>query len=207
MKIRLVATLALAQLLGITAQTEAQQTCAPGPSAVVETDTVIRLTFGNGNVVTLTDIPEGDGQTHYRYQGYLAAIGYHVVELVVWGGPTSWYELYNACTGTKLVVDGPPIVSSDSTRFVTQGYGVPRTPLVKRLQVWSRQPDGDFAPEWDFELGIWAKNQGPPSWGPANAHWVSPSSISFDRIDRQGRVLGTAQATLEARHWHFVSFP
>jgi hypothetical protein len=116
---------------------------------VIDADTVIQLTFANGQSVTLTDVPAGDGQTDYRYRGYLAAIGYHLVELELWGGPSSWGELYHACTGQKLVLDAPPVISPDSARFLTLGRGVPREPLVKRIQVWSRKSSGDFAIEWD----------------------------------------------------------
>ena len=207
MKSCILAILGLAQLLGAPALSQAQQSCAPPRSTVIQTDTVIRLRFANGRRLTLTDVPAGEDQTDYRYQGYLPAIGYHLIELVVWGGPTSWDELYNACTGAQLVVDGPPIISPDSTRFVTLGYGAPRTPLVRRVQVWSRQPDGDFASEWDFEPAVWAEDHGPLDWGPANARWLSVSAIQFDRVNRDGRVLGTAQATLEAGHWHFSAFP
>src|SRR5262245_30675605 len=170
-------TVVVALALSALGESQIPKSCGPPASKAVEVGTVIRLTFGNGQTVKLTDVPRGDGQTDYRYRGYLSAIGYHLIELVLWGGPSTWYELYNACTGVKLVVDATPIISPDSTRFITLGQGVPRTPLVKRIQVWSRQPDGGFAVEWDFELSIGAKDQGALNWGPANARGLSATSV------------------------------
>lgn len=185
-----------------------QARCGPPASRVVEADTIVRLAYANGHADTLIDVSPGDGQTHYKYRGYLQTIGYHVVQLMMWGGPNYWYELYNACTGVKLIVDDTPIVSPDSTRFVTLGRGVPRKPLVGRIQILSRQArDDDFTVDWDFELSIWAHGQPALDWGPANARWLTPTSIRFDRVDLNGRVMGTATATRGTRGWQFALDP
>jgi hypothetical protein len=156
----------------------------------------------------LHDEPPGDGQTEYKVNGYLGSIGYHVIELVVWGGPSHWYAAYGACDGKKLVLDNVPVVSPDSLRFVTVGYGTPLTTLVKRIQVFSRSGGqsgtSEFGVDWDFELGIWNHDKPPLDWGPVNPRWTGAASLKFDRADASGRVVGTAVATRDAGGWHFT---
>ncbi|MFN0178370.1 MAG: hypothetical protein ACKVZ0_06185 [Gemmatimonadales bacterium] len=183
------------------------QPCPPPASHVTITDSTVKLTFANGLQVTLTDVPPGDGQTDYRYRGYLPAIGHHQVELLLWGGPTTWVELYDGCSGEKLAVDAAPVISPDSTRFVTVGFGAPREPLAKRIQVWSRTPGTRFGVEWDFGLQLWAADRGPLDWGPSNPTWVSPTELRFDRVDRDGRPVGSAAAHGTGRRWVFSVVP
>jgi hypothetical protein len=177
--------------------------CAPPASAVNKTGVVTHIRFANGDTLSLRDEPAGDGQIEYKSRGYAGAIQYHVFELLMWGGPSYWYEAYNACSGERLVIDNMPVVSPDSLRFVTIGYGVPITPLVKRIQVLARDRSGSFTMDWDFELGLWAHGKPPLDWGPVNPRWTGAVSIKFDRADRDGKVVGTAVAVRDAGGWHF----
>ena len=97
-----------------------------------------------------------------------------------------------------------PVISPDGSLLVTVGRGVPPRPLVNRVHVLSRGPSGDFRMEWDFELALWARADGPLTWGPVNPRWVTTTSITFDRVDAQGRLVGTAVATRDDRGWHFA---
>jgi hypothetical protein len=165
---------------------------------------VTQLRFANGTRATLTDEPEGDGRVTYEYRGYDDASGLHWVRLVLWGGPSFWVEAYAGCTGTKLVLDDIPVVSPDGSLLVTIGRGVPPRPLVNRIHVLARAPSGEYSVDWDFELGLWARTDGPLTWGPVNPRWVSATSLSFDRVDAQARLVGTAVATRDDRGWHFA---
>ena len=178
--------------------------CAPPASAVGKSGGVTQLRFANGKRLTLTDEPAGDGQVTYEYRGYDQASGLHWVRLVLWGGPSFWIEAYVGCTGTKLVLDDIPVVSPDGSRLVTVGRGVPPRPLVNRIHVLSQGPPGEFRVEWDFELSSWIRGDGPLAWGPVNPRWVTASSLAFDRVDAQGRLVGTAVATRDDRGWHFA---
>jgi hypothetical protein len=181
--------------------------CAPPASSVEKTGSVTRLHFANGDTLSLHDEPDGDGQVEYQSQGYLGSIGYFIVRMKMWGGPSYWFEAYSACTGTKLAIDNVPVVSPDSLHFVTVGYGVPLTPLVKRIQILSRDRSGELTMDWDFELGIWNNGKPPLEWGPVNPRWTSGASLTFDRADRNGQVVGTAAATRDAGGWHFSVTP
>lgn len=178
--------------------------CGPPASAVSKSGVVTQLRFANGKRVTLTDEPDGDGQVSYEYDGYDEASGLHWVRLILWGGPSFWVEAYGGCTGTKLVLDDIPVVSPDGSLLVTVGRGVPLRPLVNRIHVLSRGPSGEYRMEWDFELSLWARDQGPLTWGPVNPRWVTATSLTFDRVDAQGRLLGAAVATRDNRGWHFA---
>lgn len=178
--------------------------CGPPASAVSKSGAVTELRFANGNRLTLTDEPEGDGQVRYEYRGYDDASGLHWVRLILWGGPSSWVEAYVGCTGVKLVLDDIPVVSPDGSRLVTIGRGVPPRPLANRIHVHSQGPSGQFRTEWDFELTLWARGGGPLTWGPANPRWVTATSLTFDRVDAQGRLVGTAVATHHGLEWHFA---
>lgn len=178
--------------------------CGPPASAVSTSAGVTQLHFANGKRVTLTDEPAGDGQVTYEYRGYDEASGLHWMRLTLWGGPSFWVEAYDGCTGTKLVLDDIPVISPDGSLLVTVGRGVPPRPLVNRVHVLSRGPSGDFRMEWDFELALWARADGPLPWGPVNPRWVTTTSITFDRVDAQGRLVGTAVATRDDRGWHFA---
>jgi hypothetical protein len=178
--------------------------CGPPASAVSKSGAVTQLRFANGERVTLTDEPAGDGQVTYEYRGYDEASGLHWVRLTLWGGPSSWVEAYAGCTGTKLVLDDIPVVSPDGSLLVTTGRGVPPGPLVSRIHVLSQGPAGEFRMEWDFELPLWARDSGPLAWGPVNPRWVTATSLTFDRVDARGRLVGTAVATRDDRGWHFA---
>jgi hypothetical protein len=178
--------------------------CGPPASAVSKSGAITRLRFANGTRATLTDEPEGDGRVTYEYRGYDDASGLHWVRLVLWGGPSFWVEAYAGCTGTKLVLDDIPVVPPDGSRLVTIGRGVPPRPLVNRIHVLARAPSGEYSVEWDFELSLWARSDGPLAWGPVNPRWVSATSLTFDRVDAQGRLVGTAVAIRDDRGWHFA---
>lgn len=178
--------------------------CGPPASAVSKSGAVTQLRFANGNRLTLTDEPAGDGQVTYEYRGYDDAAGLHWVRLILWGGPSSWVEAYVGCTGVKLVLDDIPVVSPDGSRLVTIGRGVPPRSLANRIHVLSQGPPGQFRMEWDFELTSWARDDGPLTWGPANPRWVTATSLIFDRVDVQGRLVGAALATRDDREWHFA---
>ena len=177
--------------------------CAPPASSAAKKDSVLRLSFANGTTAMLKDEPAGDGQVEYTYRGYLGAISYHLVELLLWGGPSTWFEAYDACTGKKVVLDNAPVISPDSTRLVTIGYGVPRTALVKRVQVLARGARGELTMDWDFELALWAHDKPPLDWGPANPRLTGNASLRFDRVDAAGRVVGAASAERDAGGWRF----
>jgi hypothetical protein len=153
--------------------------CGPPASVVSKSGAVTRLRFANGKRVTLTDEPAGDGHVTYEYRGYDEASGLHWVRLTLWGGP-------------------------DGSLLVTTGRGVPPGPLVSRIHMLSQGPSGEFRMEWDFELALWARDNGPLAWGPVNPRWATTSSLTFDRLDAQGRLVGTAVATRDDRGWHFA---
>jgi hypothetical protein len=180
--------------------------CGPPLSKGAKSGSVTTLSFVYGDTVKLTDEPaRGDGQVEYKYRGFDGAIGYHVVELVLWGGTGTWYEAYDACTGKKLVIDDAPVVSRDSTRFVTVGHGTPREALSKRIQVLTRQGERDFSVEWDFEVPMWAKQHSVTlDWGPVNPRWTGSGSLKFDRVDKSGKRVGGATAVLQPGGWQFA---
>lgn len=47
-------------------------------------------------------------------------------------------------------------------------------------------------------------HEGPLTWGPVNPRWVTATSLTFDRVDAQGRLVGAAVATRDDRGWHFA---
>jgi hypothetical protein len=185
--------------------TASRAACGPPLSKGAKSGSVTTLSFVYGDTVKLADEPSGDGQVEYRYRGFNGAIGYHLVELVLWGGSGTWYEAYDACTGKKLVIDGPPVVSRDSMRFVTVGRGTPTEALVKRIRVLAREGTRDFTVEWDFEVPVWAKAHGVTlDWGPDHPRWTGSGSLKFDRVDKSGKRVGGATAELKPGGWEFV---
>jgi len=180
-------------------------TCGPPLSKGAKSGSVTTLSFVYGDTVKLNDEPRGQGQVEYKYRGFDGTISYHLVELVLWGGTGTWYEAYDACTGKKLVIDNKPVVSRDSLRFVTVGFGAPREPLAKRIQVLTRQGSRDFSVEWDFEVPVWAKQHGVTlDWGPVNPRWTGSGSLKFDRVDKSGKRVGGAIAVLKPGGWQFA---
>jgi hypothetical protein len=151
----------------------------------------IRLRSGGARV--LVDNPIDDrGAIAYRFRGQIARpfllfqLGLYEDEL---------YLIMNDSSGNQIEIDGPPVFSRNSRRFVTA------TPeeshFDTRLCVWCLT-DSVPVVEWSIE---------PKEWWPRRARWLNDSTVEFESVNLESKHSANASRQLVLRNGRWALRP
>lgn len=131
-------------------------------------DTLV-ITLANGATRTFADHGSEADAVRYTYDGRLAGIGYHVVQVHYYEGGA--HLLIDDATGEATRVPGPPMVSPDGQRIAIASYGGVAGYAADLLQL-RRVVDG-LPVEWELH---------PDDWGAESPRWVDSTTVRFTRL-------------------------
>lgn len=168
---------------------------------VVRSGADLRIAFGRGSSVVLTDsAPGNDTGVRYSYRGMLTAVGYHLVHEQYHEGER--YLLVNRSTGWTSSSNGVPIVSSDSVRLAASNLDLDAGYSPTTLQIWRVVADSLIV---EFEHDF-ARSHVPADsvWGPRKIEWRTPTELRIERAFLSGASGGTARVVRSADHWRIL---
>lgn len=129
-------------------------------------DLAFRDSLGRDELVLSDVLQEGDPWVLHRYRGPVPALGAHLVERSFYEGG-GYLLVYPG--GAPVFVAGPPLVSPDSTRFVTWQQDLVAEYDPNVIQVWRRTPAAAR-----LELAIASED-----WGPSEVRWLDATTVAF----------------------------
>lgn len=169
--------------------------CAEGVTRRSGDTVVIRLS-NVGAAKRVDDPVDGAAYRRYYYAGRFGGDNgtpaFHILDVRTRDGGA--IELINAATGDSLVLRGVPLLSPDGVRFVTVEESN-ACELPTQLEIWRVSGDKPVQ-EYTLEPFDCLAESG---WGPSDATWRSPDSLSFLRTalpaDSLRRHLGERDTT------------
>lgn len=148
-------------------ETHLLQRGAPGVTRAGDT---LTLALAGGGAHRLVDRGRGADVVLHTYDGHLAGIGYHVIQLHYYEGGA--HLLVGDSTGAEVRISGPPVVSPDGRRIAIAsfagmaGYG-PNLLQLRRVE------SGGVPVEWERE---------PDDWGAEAPRWLDSTTVRFTRL-------------------------
>lgn len=131
-------------------------------------DTLV-ISLANGASRTFVDHGTEADAVRYTYDGRLAGIGYHAVQVHYYEGGA--HLLIDDATGEVTRVPGPPVVSPDGDRIAIASYGGVAGYAPDLLQV--RRVAPGLPVEWELH---------PDDWGAEAPRWVDSATVRFTRL-------------------------
>jgi hypothetical protein len=154
------------------------------------------------------DLPFVDDQTSeapggYHYVGRIPQPPLHVVQQYGHESPPSWIFV-NERTGRSVVANDEPVISPDSSRFVTAAQPDWNNCTERdhpSLDVW-RFTDTVPVLEWRFDPWNCRRQVG---WGPTNPHWHGPDTLEFVGNEEIIRDTAAKEPIVQRRMWPVVA--
>jgi hypothetical protein len=157
------------------------------------------LNLQNGTTAIYRDsVGEGPTDVVFGYRGYIASIGYFLLDMQFYEG--GGYLLVNARTGHATASDGPPLVSPSHDYVAAGNVDLESQFTPTTLTIWRVTPDS-LALAWRHEFvqdGIITDS----TFGPSDLRWVSRTELRFRKEFRSGLKGGEGSVRLAASGWH-----
>lgn len=143
---------------------EAKQ-LAKGVPGVRRKDKSIFLKTRDGREVQLDD-GSGDSTPSYSFYDVVPALDSYVLHAQYYEG-NAWLVV-SRLTGTKVEINGLPVVAPNKRRFVTGNFDLDAHYTPNDVVIWTHGDDGAIKQEWKIE---------PKDWGPTYLRWLSSTKF------------------------------
>ena len=140
-------------------------------SYFIRTNGVLRIKT-SAKAVELRDQGGDDDSNNYRYSylTFLPDEQLHVLHLQFYEG--NIFSVVHHKSGAKVAIDGFPILSPDSRRFVAISSSGISGYYPNSVEIW-RVHNGKMWPEYRYEPAV-------QRWSPTKAMWADSNTLSFE---------------------------